>query len=79
MLLVDHGSLLGNMHKSEIGVQHLRVPFHFGNQPIISNRLVLDNLIPLKTGKDYTWPDEVLDEMFNLVSGVSLNLLFNVA
>ena len=66
VLLVDFGNLVGS-HENPITYKDLRVPYHFGDVPILASRLILDHIVPVQPGQNYDWPEFVLDELYEMV------------
>ena len=66
LLLVDYGNLVGS-HNCQISHRDLRVPYHFGDVPILASRLILDHILPVAPGQDYRWPEFVLDDLYEMV------------
>ena len=61
--MVDCGSIL-----FDIKFCDLRIPFHFGEIPVLAFRIILDGLLPLRPDGEFVFHDIVLDALQSMVS-----------
>lgn len=45
VFFVDYGCVVGNITKPELTYQNLRIPYHFGDVPMLHVRLVLEGIV----------------------------------
>ena len=57
----------GSIGKPEVTSKHLRVPFHFGDLPILLVRLILEGLVSDYPDQYHYWSQLVLEDLFKMV------------